>query len=191
MGSGNVLLSRAVSSQVPSALKGLTSVFGMGTGGSLSLLSPEFCQGLVQSVVLLASAVSISNHSLRLGNPPHIRASFFYCAYPENRTSRSLTSCEKPISSIFPLVSLDSQFLDQVLDRLVSSSSIRCRTSTDDLSPGSPPGVLLLSNGTLLLEVGFTLRCLQRLSHPHFASQLCPWQDNCCTSDASTPVLSY
>ena len=81
--------------------------------------------------------------------------------------------------------------LDQVLDRLVSSSSIRYRTSTDDLSPGSPPGVLLLSNGTLLLEVGFTLRCLQRLSHPHFASQLCRWHDNCCTSDASTPVLSY
>ena len=43
--SGNVLLSRAVSSQVPSALRGLTSVFGMGTGGSLSLLSPEFFQG--------------------------------------------------------------------------------------------------------------------------------------------------
>ena len=111
LGSGNVLLSRVVSNQVPSALKGLTSVFGMGTGGSLSPLSPEFCQGLVQSVVLLASAVSISNHSLRLGNSPHIRASFFYCAYPENRTSRFLTSCEKPISSIFPLVSLDSQFL--------------------------------------------------------------------------------
>ena len=34
--SGNVLLSRVVSNQVPSALKGLTSVFGMGTGGSLS-----------------------------------------------------------------------------------------------------------------------------------------------------------
>ena len=38
---GDVLLSRAVASQVPSALRGLTSVFGMGTGGSLSLLSPE------------------------------------------------------------------------------------------------------------------------------------------------------
>ena len=113
-------------------------------------------------------------------------------AYPENRTSRFPSPCEKPISSIFPLVSLDSQiFLDQVLDRLVSSSSIRYRTSTDDLSPGSLPGVLLLSNGILILEVGFTLRCLQRLSRPHFASQLCPWQDNCCTSDASTPVLSY
>ena len=34
MGSGGDLLSRAVSSQVPSALKGLTSVFGMGTGGT-------------------------------------------------------------------------------------------------------------------------------------------------------------
>ena len=39
--SGSVLFSRAVSSQVPSALRGLTSVFGMGTGGSLSLLPPE------------------------------------------------------------------------------------------------------------------------------------------------------
>ena len=36
MESGNVLLSQVVSNQVPSALKGLTSVFGMGTGGSLS-----------------------------------------------------------------------------------------------------------------------------------------------------------
>ena len=186
--SGNVLLSRPVSRQVPSALKGLTSVFGMGTGGSLSPLSPEFCQGLVQSVVLLASAVSISNHSLRLGNPPHIRASFFYCAYPENRTSRLFFILQRPVSN-FPF-GLNS-ILDQVLDRLVSSSSIRYRTSTDDLSPGSPPGVLLLSNGTLLLEVGFTLRCLQRLSRPHFASLLCRWHDNSCTSDASTPVLSY
>ena len=34
MDSGGYLLSRAVSSQVPSAYKGLTSVFGMGTGGT-------------------------------------------------------------------------------------------------------------------------------------------------------------
>ena len=158
MESGNVLLSRLVSKQVPSALKGLTSVFGMGTGGTLSPLSPEFLQ------------VS-------------------FCPYPENRTSRLFFILQRPVSN-FPL-GLNSILLDQVLDRLVSSSSIRYRTSTDDLSPGSPPGVLLLSNGILLLEVGFTLRCLQRLSHPHFASQLCRWHDNCCTSDASTPVLSY
>ena len=39
--SGDFLLSRAVASQVPSAYGGLTSVFGMGTGGALQLLSPE------------------------------------------------------------------------------------------------------------------------------------------------------
>ena len=99
--SGNVLLSRAVSSQVPSALKGLTSVFGMGTGGSLSPLSPEFCQGLVQSFVLLALAASLHNRSLRLGNSPHIRACSSIRAYPENRTSKLLTSCFLPVSN-FP-----------------------------------------------------------------------------------------
>ena len=95
----------------------------------------------------------------------------------------------RPVSN-FPF-GLNSILLDQVLDRLVSSSSKCCHSFTDDLSPGSLPGVLLLSNGTLILEVGFTLRCLQRLSRPHFASLLCRWHDNSCTSDASTPVLSY
>ena len=37
-----VLLSQAVSHQVPSALKGLTSVFGMGTGVTPSLLSLDY-----------------------------------------------------------------------------------------------------------------------------------------------------
>ena len=83
------------------------------------------------------------------------------------------------------------QALNEAFDRLVSSSYKRYRSFTDDLSPGSLPGVLLLSNGTLILEVGFTLRCLQRLSHPHFASLLCRWHDNSCTSGASIPVLSY
>ena len=45
--SGDDLLSRAVSSQVPSALRGLTSVFGMGTGGSLLPLSPEILYSVV------------------------------------------------------------------------------------------------------------------------------------------------
>ncbi len=39
--SGDDLVSRAVTSQVPSARRGLTSVFGMGTGGTLQPLSPE------------------------------------------------------------------------------------------------------------------------------------------------------
>ena len=40
MESGNVLLSQVVSNQVPSALKGLTSVFGMGTGGPPASSTP-------------------------------------------------------------------------------------------------------------------------------------------------------
>ena len=39
---GNVLLSQAVARQVSSALQSLTSVFGMGTGVSSVLLSPDF-----------------------------------------------------------------------------------------------------------------------------------------------------
>ena len=150
MESGNDLLSRAVSSQVPSALKGLTSVFGMGTGGSLSLLSPEIFKGF---------------YTLKTAHPD------FFILH----------------SSQF----IGLNLLDQVLDRLVSPSSKHYCSFTGDLSPDRLSGVLLLSNGTLLLEVGFTLRCLQRLSAPHFASLLCRWHDNSCTSDASTPVLSY
>ncbi len=40
---GGVLLSQGISPQVPSALRGLTSVFGMGTGVTLSLWPPEIC----------------------------------------------------------------------------------------------------------------------------------------------------
>ena len=41
------------------------------------------------------------------------------------------------------------------------------------------------------LEVGFPLRCLQRLSRPHIATRLCRWRDNRSTRGASIPVLSY
>jgi hypothetical protein len=44
------LLSQAVSRQVPSALKGLTSVFGMGTGVSPSLLSLDFQDKIYVSI---------------------------------------------------------------------------------------------------------------------------------------------
>ena len=82
--------------------------------------------------------------------------------------------------------------LDQALDLLVSASYIRYRTSTADLSTSSSlRGLTNFCCGSLILQGGFTLRCLQRLSRPHFASQLCHWHDNCCTRGASIPVLSY
>ena len=56
-----------------------------------------------------------------------------------------------------------------------------------------PINVLVL-NGSLgksNLEVGFPLRCFQRLSHPNVATGQCHWRDNPNTRGSSTPVLSY
>ena len=38
---------------------------------------------------------------------------------------------------------------------------------------------------------GFPLRCFQRLSLPHMATERCRWRDNSYTRGASIPVLSY
>jgi hypothetical protein len=47
------------------------------------------------------------------------------------------------------------------------------------------------SQGRTRFEVGFPLRCLQRLSRPHIATLLCRWHDNRSTRGASNSVLSY
>src|SRR5699024_3906268 len=45
--------------------------------------------------------------------------------------------------------------------------------------------------GKSYLEVGFALRCFQRLSIAYIATQPCPWQNNWYTRGTSIPVLSY
>ena len=47
------------------------------------------------------------------------------------------------------------------------------------------------SQGKPSFEGGFTLRCFQRLSRPHLATQLRSWQNDWCTRGAFIPVLSY
>ena len=47
------------------------------------------------------------------------------------------------------------------------------------------------SQGRTRFEVGFPLRCFQRLSRPYIATLLCRWRDNRSTRDTSIPVLSY
>ena len=47
------------------------------------------------------------------------------------------------------------------------------------------------SQGSSRFEVGFPLRCLQRLSRPHLATLHCGWRHNRYTRGASIPVLSY
>jgi|ERR1700760_2584075 hypothetical protein len=54
------------------------------------------------------------------------------------------------------------------------------------LCPSSPFWV-----GRSNLVECFPLICIQRLSQPNFATQLCHWHDNWNTRGSSIPVLSY
>ena len=163
-------------------------MFGMGTGGSLRLLSPEILFGL--DLPSTSALQGLSPSLLRLFSVNRFRFSAFrpsslpFQAFPhlQNRTGLTLSQF------LFQWLA----FLDQALDLLVSASSICYHTSTADLSTSSSlRGLTYLRSGSLILQGGFTLRCLQRLSLPHFASLLCPWQNNSFTRGASIPVLSY
>ncbi len=55
--SGSDLLSRGVAPGVSSALKGLTAVFGMGTGVSPSLLPPERCPKIFDNCIGIEESV--------------------------------------------------------------------------------------------------------------------------------------
>ena len=87
--SGGDLCFRAVSSQVRSALRGLTSVFGMGTGGTLSSLPPE----MVSYSVIATCAISFrllqpGFPCLRLRSAPRSSA---LLPHPDNCTAMILT----------------------------------------------------------------------------------------------------
>ena len=136
-------------------LRCLTSVFGMGTGVSISLLPPDLRVHSPKTRQQLLPSLSLG-----------VRTSM--------RVLKSLTYLR-----------------DQTLDRLVSVNSVHHCTSISDLLPRRLQGILLLSNGKSHLGVGFTLRCLQRLSDPQLATRLCSWRNNRCTSGSSDSVLSY
>ena len=85
---------------------------------------------------------------------------------------------------------LTSLLVKSSIDQYQSASSVTKLPLLTYL-PRRLQGILLLSNGKSHLEGGFTLRCFQRLSLPHVATQLCSWQNNWYTSGVSIPVLSY
>ena len=179
MESGDAIISRAVASQVPSARGGLTSVFGMGTGGTLQPLSPEI---VMRRLCLLAF------RSLAL---PSIRT--LKTTQELNLTQRFLFAlCFLPLRFGSPVPPLLFRSLLRSSPRPISISKLPhyCAFTADLSTLSSSRGLTSLRYGSLLLEVGFTLRCLQRLSHPYFASLLCRWHDNSCTSGTSIPVLS-
>jgi hypothetical protein len=65
---GNVLLSQGRVSQLPSALRSLTSVFGMGTGVTFSPLLPDlFFRGIIPSKLDNAEEVCKNEFALKIG----------------------------------------------------------------------------------------------------------------------------
>ncbi len=134
---------------VPSALRGFTAEFGMGSGGAPSLRSPG-----------------------RRDTPPPgevgdfgVGGGFFSCG--DRVISRRGASS---------------------FERLGPVSSTRCRASTSGLSTWWSSTALMARPG---FEVGFPLRCLQRLSRPDLATRLRGWRHDRSTRGPSTPVLSY
>ena len=151
MESGSDLSSRAVSSQVLSALKGLTAVFGMGTGGTPSSLPPEMVSYSLRRTLSLPDCRIVAPfrfpvkplRSLRLPVPLALSCTL--------TTAHRMILQTVPISSQFSvsdLLSLDFalltlrsailifsfQALNEAFDRLVSSSYTPYSASTDDLS---------------------------------------------------------
>ena len=121
---GNVLLSQAVPSSVPSACGGLTSVFGMGTGGSLQPLSPE----------TFSRFPSLPRHFRRFRLP-----------HPQNCTATQLTS---KLTLFFSsdqaldlLVSPSSTRYRASTDDLSTSSSLRGLTCFKQWQSSSSGGL--------------------------------------------------
>ena len=139
---GNFLLSQAVPSSVPSAFGGLTSVFGMGTGGALQLSSPETFPGALSRFLSapLRSSLPLRVPSARFAPPPRtfktaqvrVDQQTFTLLRLSLAFPRAPSAC-----AAFTLAPARSSSSDQALDRLVSPSSTPHSASTDDLSTSS------------------------------------------------------
>ena len=100
-------------------------MFGMGTGGSLRLLSPEIlCCPFRLLAAVLASAFQLPRSQLLVR--------FTVCTFKTAQEKRLTTRIDVSVYS----TSL-TQLSDQALDRLVSTTFIRYRTSSVDLSTSS------------------------------------------------------
>ena len=112
-----------------------------------------------------------------------ITGNFEYFSYPQNL----ILDCSSQSQDLLNIRFLRSSPRPISIDNLTH----HCVYSVNLSTLSSSRGLTGLCHGILFLMGGFTLRCFQRLSRPHFASLLCRWHDNSCTRGASTPVLSY
>ena len=119
-------------------------------------------------------------------------------------------SCATPIQSVFEIVMLVMSFVFTLIPfrRKVSLQRQKSDQAARPISIGPLNGLLrlhaqpinpvvcrgslgILRSGKPYLGRSLALRCFQRLSLPHMATQRCPRWNNCHTRSASNPVLSY
>jgi hypothetical protein len=124
-----------------------------------------------------------------------------FCAYPDNSSSRQSRAAGGPARRPQRLWRVRTE--DSIIKRSLMSMSNGNDQANRTISTGKlhalphfhtqPINVVVFhgSQGNTRFQVGFPLRCLQRLSIPYIATLLCPWQDNRSTRDMSIPVLSY
>ena len=88
-----------------------------------------------------------------------------------------------------PCVPMDTENESNQADRTISTGKLRTLLRFHT----RPINVVVFhgSQGNARFEVGFPLRCFQRLSRPYIAMQHCRWRDNCSTRGTFIPVLSY
>ena len=165
--SGGVLLSHNLSVAVPSALKGLTSGFGMGPGVSRFAMA----------------AVTLSTCQ-----PPRLGVGFVGW---ELLSGRERCPVWAVCSSFARGCVWFCTVLGQALGLLVPVGWALLLYTSGLSTPCSVGGLTHLCGGKPHLETCFPLRCIQRLSLPNVANQPCPWRDNWHTRGSSIPVLSY
>ena len=146
---------------VPSALERFTAEFEMGSGGGAPPKSPGK-RSICNDLVLFLHAV---------------------CSFCIDFTKRG--RC--PVFGLIHERTLINE--SNQADRAISTGKLHVlpRFHTQPINVVVYDG----SQGKTSFEVGFPLRCLQRLSLPHLATLHCRWRDNRSTRGASIPVLSY
>ena len=175
--------SHMANATLPSARRGFTSEFGKGSGGSLLLLSPANCLWTFSGLILTVDCISQCV-------PYFVPNEFNGLDYWVGIVTSSLT--KSSLNWSFVWIYLDTTTVWVLYSQ--ASRAISIGQLHISLCFHIQPINVLVLNGSLgksNLEVGFPLRCFQRLSHPNVATGQCHWHDNPNTSGSSTLVLSY
>ena len=159
---------------VPSALSGLASGFGMGTGRFPDAFTTAKSLGVVIQFEELLWSTSCSHVYHRVvgccGREQTVIVCWCLLCYSPWHPTQWCVGC-------------------WVSDWCISTSQLRTLLCFH-IWPINPV-VYWTPQGKSHLEAGFPLRCFQRLSFPNVANQPCTWRYNWHTRGSSVPVLSY